>query len=348
MRKDPMRISWVQGAIVLCGMLFGALAGRYYSGTYGAVLGVFVGFIASVLVIYVIRKVIQFKLKDLIGTAAGIASGVLLSTFAYSFLPVSFPTPAIEFMFRLFLALVFGYLGGLVGAKIAESISAPSRSPFRSSRNLKILDTSAIIDGRIADVCETGFLEYTFLVPSFVLRELQHIADSTDPLIRNRGRRGFEVLKRLKESKYVRVRIEDVDIPEAKEVDEKLIQLAKKYRSKIVTTDYNLNQVARLQGVEVLNINDLAKALRPVVLPGEHLEVFLIKKGKEAGQGVGYLEDGTMVVVEDGRSYIGSKVRILVTSLLQSPTGRIIFGRVEEVVKEKKPESAEREEKRGS
>lgn len=199
---------------------------------------------------------------------------------------------------------------------------------------MKILDTSAIIDGRIADVCDTGFLEYTFLVPTFVLKELQHIADSTDPLIRNRGRRGFEILKRLKENKYVRVRIEDVDIPDAKEVDEKLIQLAKKYRCKIITTDYNLNQVAKLQGVEVLNINDLAKALRPVVLPGEHLEVFLVKRGKEPDQGVGYLEDGTMVVVEEGRKYIGKKVRILVTSLLQSPTGRIIFGKIEKVYEE--------------
>lgn len=323
----------IQVAIVLCGILLGVLTGRYYVkvSVEGMVLGGFVGFMGSVLIIYFIKKIISFRIKDLIGTSAGIASGVLLSKFSFGLIPISFPKVELEIMFRLFLALVFGYLGGLIGAKIAEYLSAP-RTPLRVGRNLKVLDTSAIIDGRIADVCETGFLEYTFVVPSFVLKELQHIADSKDPLVRNRGRRGFEVLKRLKENKFVRVRIDETDFPEIKEVDEKLIQLAKKLRAKIITTDYNLNQVAKLQGIEVLNINELAKALRPVVLPGEHLEVFLIKRGKEPSQGVGYMEDGTMVVVENGKDFIGKRVKILVTSLLQTPTGRIIFGRPEKVL----------------
>ncbi len=331
-----MRVNLIQGAIVLCGVVFGGLAGRYYGGNYGLVLGLVLGFVGSAFIIYLIKKIIEFKIRDLIGTAVGILSGVLLSYYSYSFMPVSFPTQTIESMFRLFLAFVFGYLGGLVGAKIADAFFAPARSPFRvGGRNVKILDTSAIIDGRIADVCETGFFEYTLIVPTFVLKELQHIADSTDPLVRNRGRRGFDVLKRLRENTYVKVRIDNIDFPNIKEVDEKLIHMAKRMKAKIITTDYNLNQVAKLQGVEVLNINELAKALRPVVLPGEHLEVFVIKRGKEHNQGVGYMDDGTMVVVEDGRPYIGKRVKILVTSLLQAPTGRIIFGRVEEVLEHK-------------
>ncbi len=334
-----MRISPIQGVIVACGTVLGGLIGRYYVGVQGIPLGAVLGLVISIFIIHVIKKIIAFKIRDLVGTAAGIASGVLLSSYAYNLLPVSFPTLPMEFMFRLFLAVVFGYMGGLVGAKIADSIaSAPTRTPFRL-RGAKILDTSAIIDGRIADVCETGFFEYNLIVPSFVLKELQRIADSTDPLVRNRGRRGFEVLKRLREIKHIRVRIEDIDFPEIKEVDDKLIHFAKKYRLKIITTDYNLNQVARLQGVEVLNINDLAKALRPVVLPGETLEVFLIKRGKEPGQGVGYLDDGTMVVVEDGLPHIGKRVRIMVTSLLQSSTGRIIFGRIEEILEGKGDQS---------
>ncbi len=333
-----MNVSLIQIAIVVCGVLLGALAGKYYAGVDGMILGGFVGLMGSVFIIYLIRKILNFKLKDLVGTSAGIISGVILSKFSYGLLPVSFPKADLEFMFHLFLALVFGYLGGLVGAKIADTLSTP-RPSFRVRRGVKVLDTSAIIDGRIADVCDTGFFEYTLVVPSFVLKELQHIADSKDPLVRSRGRRGFEVLKRLKENRYVQVKIDDTDFPEVQEVDDKLIHLAKKLRAKIITTDYNLNQVAKLKGVEVLNINELAKALRPVVLPGEELEIFVIKRGKEPGQGVGYMEDGTMVVVEDGRDYIGKRVKILVTSLLQTPTGRIIFGRVQKVTGTK-PESS--------
>ncbi len=330
-----MRFSLIQWVIVICGVILGGLIGRYYVGYQGIPLGGILGAAVSLFIIYIIKKIIAFKIRDLIGTAAGIASGVLLANYAYNLLPVSFPTLPLEFMFRLFLAVVFGYMGGLVGAKIAETaFPAPSRPPFRM-RNAKLLDTSAIIDGRIADVCDTGFFEYNLIVPSFVLKELQHVADSTDPLVRNRGRRGFDVLKRLKENPRIKVRIEEVDYPEIEEVDDKLIEMAKRYKLKIITTDYNLNQVAKLKGVEVLNINDLAKALRPVVLPGESMEVFLVKKGKEPHQGVGYMEDGTMVVVENGERFIGKKVRITVTSLLQSSAGRIVFGKMEGVVEEK-------------
>ncbi len=341
----------IQIAIIISGIIFGALLGKVYGAYEGLILGGFIGFIGSLFIIYLIKKIIEFKLKGLLGTALGVSSGILLSWLTSSMVPVSFPRVELEFMFRLFLGLTFGYLGGLVGAKIAESFEIPkvSRSQLKvisRGSSPKILDTSAIIDGRIADVCDTGFFEYTFIVPNFVLKELQHIADSTDPITRNKGRRGFEVLQRLKDNPYIKVKIVDTDFPEIKEVDEKLIALAKKMKTKIITTDYNLNQLARLQGIEVLNINDLAKALRPVVLPGEELEIFVIKQGKDPRQGVGYLEDGTMVVVEEGKGYIGKKVKIVVTSLLQTSTGRIIFGKPKEVAKEIHTPSHQKEEKK--
>ncbi|NPA15415.1 MAG: PIN domain nuclease [Deferribacteres bacterium] len=329
----------IQIAIVISGIIFGALLGKVYGSYEGLILGGFIGLIGSVFILYLIKKIIEFKLKGLLGTALGVSSGILLSWLTSSMIPVSFPRVELEFMFRLFLALTFGYLGGLVGAKIAESFEMPrmSRSQLKvisRGSSPKILDTSAIIDGRIADVCDTGFFEYTLIVPNFVLKELQHIADSTDPIVRNKGRRGFEILQRLKENPYIKVKLVNTDFPEIKEVDEKLIALAKKMKTKIITTDYNLNQLAKLQGIEVLNINDLAKALRPVVLPGEELEIFIIKQGKDPRQGVGYLEDGTMVVVEEGKNYIGKKIKIVVTSLLQTSTGRIIFGKPKDAAKE--------------
>lgn len=344
-----MIVKIIQIAIVITGVIFGALLGKVYVSIEGMALGGFIGLVGSLFIIYLIKKVIEFKLRGLLGTAFGIFCGVLLSWIISSMLPVSFPRIELEFMFKVFVALTFGYLGGMLGAKIGETFEVPkvSRTQIRSilRGSSKIVDTSAIIDGRIADICETGFFEYNLIIPNFVLKELQHIADSTDPLVRNRGRRGFEVLQRLKEIPYVRVKIVDTDFPDIKEVDEKLIQLAKKIRGKIITTDYNLNQLAKLQGIEVLNINDLAKALRPVVLPGEEMDIFLIKRGKDPNQGVGYLEDGTMVVVEDGKDFIGKKVRIVVTSLLQTSAGRIIFGKVKEKPKEQEEVSSESEEK---
>jgi uncharacterized protein YacL len=182
-----------------------------------------------------------------------------------------------------------------------------------------------IIDGRIADICETGFLEGTLVVPQFVLRELQQVADSSDSLKRNRGRRGLDVLQRVQKMTGVQVQIVETDFPEVKEVDLKLIELAKRLSGKIVTNDFNLNKVAQLRGVAVLNINELANSLKPVVLPGEVLRVLVVKEGKEAGQGVAYLDDGTMVVVEQGRRAIGRMIEVTVTSVLQLPAGKMIF-----------------------
>ena len=191
----------------------------------------------------------------------------------------------------------------------------------------KVLDTSVIIDGRIADICETGFLDGTLVVPQFVLRELQQVADSSDSLKRNRGRRGLDILQKIQKMAGVHVQIVETDFPEVREVDLKLIELARKMSGKIVTNDFNLNKVAQLRGVAVLNINELANSLKPVVLPGEVLRVFVIKEGKEQGQGVAYLDDGTMVVVDQGRKALGRTIEVTVTSVLQTTAGKMIFCR---------------------
>ena len=190
-----------------------------------------------------------------------------------------------------------------------------------------MLDTSVIIDGRIADICETGFLDGTLVVPQFVLRELQQVADSSDSLKRNRGRRGLDILQRVQKMAHVQVQIVETDFPEVREVDLKLIELAKRLSGKIVTNDFNLNKVAQLRGVAVLNINELANSLKPVVLPGEVLRVFVLKEGKESGQGVAYLDDGTMVVVDQGKRAIGRTIEVTVTSVLQTTAGKMIFCR---------------------
>ena len=217
------------------------------------------------------------------------------------------------------------YIGIVIGARRGEWFE-PARiiAAFKDASRLhqyKVLDTSVIIDGRIADICETGFLDGTLVVPQFVLRELQQVADSSDSLKRNRGRRGLDMLQRIQKMTGVLVQIVETDFPEVKEVDLKLIELAKRLSGKIVTNDFNLNKVAQLRGVAVLNINELANSLKPVVLPGEVLRVLVMKEGKEAGQGVAYLDDGTMVVVEQGRSAIGRMIEVTVTSVLQT-TGR--------------------------
>ena len=219
----------------------------------------------------------------------------------------------------------------MLGARKGEWLEpAKFVSLFRDARPQKryqILDTSVIIDGRVADIVETGFLDGTLVVPQFVLKELQFVADSSDPLKRNRGRRGLDILHRIQKMAGVEVIISDVDFPQVKEVDLKLIELARTLLGRIVTNDFNLNKVAQLRGVEVLNINELANALKPVVLPGEVMNVFILKEGKEYNQGVAYLDDGTMVVVDNARSRIGRNLDIVVTSVLQTTAGRMIFGR---------------------
>lgn len=236
----------------------------------------------------------------------------------------------VQFLHSL-IVVVLPFMGMMLGARRGEWLEpAKLVSLFKDARpqkRYKILDTSVIIDGRVAEIVETGFLDGTLVVPQFVLKELQLVADSSDALKRNRGRRGLDILQRIQKMSGVEVVISDVDFPQVKEVDLKLIELARSLIGQIVTNDFNLNKVAQLRGVAVLNINELANVLKPVVLPGEVMSVFILKEGKELTQGVAYLDDGTMVVVDNARQRIGKTVDIAVTSVLQTTAGRMIFGR---------------------
>jgi uncharacterized protein YacL len=267
-------------------------------------------------------------MRQVVNTGIGLAIGLVAAVVALKSMdgtgmdiPVS-----IRGMLMLFLVSV----GGMVGYRAPQAAAgkAVPDAPQLEGRGSspKLLDTSVIIDGRIADVCETGFVEGVFYVPRFVLQELQRIADSSDPLKRNRGRRGLDILNRMQKS-TVNIEMLEMDAPETREVDEKLLILSKKHGAKIITNDFNLNKVAEIQGVPVLNINDLANALKPAVLPGELLTIRVIKEGKEAGQGIGYLDDGTMVVVDNGKVYMGQKIEVVVTSALQTAAGRMIFAK---------------------
>lgn len=234
--------------------------------------------------------------------------------------------------FHSLVILILPYLGVVTGARKGEWLEpAKLASLFRDTRPARrhrLLDTSVIIDGRVVEIIETGFLDGTLVVPQFVLKELQFIADSSDPLKRNRGRRGLDILHRIQKMSGVEVVISDLDFPSVKDVDMKLIELARSLAGKIVTNDVNLNKVAQLRGIEVLNINELAASLKPVVLPGELMHVFISKEGKEPNQGVAYLDDGTMVVVDHARKLIGRNLDVAVTSVLQTTAGRMIFGRI--------------------
>lgn len=252
--------------------------------------------------------------------------------------------PVVNTVVPILLTLILGYLGFQVGFTKRDELiqlfsrTTPAKKPLDIngqqltseqpvSKRHKILDTSVIIDGRIADICQTGFLDGEIVIPQFVLGELQHIADSSDALKRNRGRRGLDILKRIQRDIPIQVTIYEGDFEEIQEVDSKLVKLAKVLNGIVVTNDFNLNKVCDLQGVQVLNINDLANAVKPVVLPGEELHVQMIKDGKEQNQGIAYLDDGTMIVVEDGKNFIGKHIDVIVTSVLQTSAGRMIFAK---------------------
>lgn len=241
--------------------------------------------------------------------------------------------PVFTTLAYLVIFLGVPYWGLTMGMRFAgEGWSPPAMGALTAEpvRSKKLLDTSVIIDGRIADLCETDFIEGTLVVPYFILQELQHISDSSDGLKRARGRRGLDILNVLQKMNNIKVELVEDDFPHVKEVDTKLIELAKQMDAKVLTNDFNLNKVAGIQGVKVLNINDLCNALKPVVLPGETIRVFVLKEGKEAGQGVAYLDDGTMVVVDHAKRWIGKNVDVIVTSVLQTSAGRMIFTRLKE------------------
>jgi len=287
------------------------------------------GLLAGLLVMLLEWRAQRVPVERLFWGGTGGAIGVVLGLGLGSALGAVVPGAAT--LGRGLGALLLGYLGWSVALAKGGELAGISAKLFPKAASqkhaCKILDTSAIIDGRVADVCDSGFLEGTLVVPEFVLRELQQIADSPDGLKRNRGKRGFDIIQRLQRIPKVTVLIHDADFPQVREVDRKLIELARAMDAKVVTSDYNLNKVAELSGVAVLNVNELANALKPAVLPGETMHLYVLKEGKETGQGVAYLDDGTMVVVDHGRKLIGQSVDVTVTSMLQTPAGRMIFAR---------------------
>ncbi|MCP1121925.1 PIN/TRAM domain-containing protein [Bacillus sp. 3103sda1] len=322
------------------------LEGSYIRAIIGAIILFLTTFWLVDYIVQLIKHIEEALVKapvtDVLFGTLGLISGLIV---AYLILiPIrEFTIQVISTVLQIFFTLLLGYLGFQVGFKKRNELlglfTLPQRGGKKKNTNneneevetltsrWKILDTSVIIDGRIADICQTKFLEGTIVIPQFVLEELQHIADSSDALKRNRGRRGLDILNRIQKELSIPVEIYEGDFEDIQEVDSKLVKLAKLTGGTVVTNDFNLNKVSELQGVTVLNINDLANAIKPVVLPGEELSVYVVKDGKEQNQGVAYLDDGTMIVVEDGREHVGSQLDVLVTSVLQTSAGRMIFAK---------------------
>ncbi len=281
------------------------------------------------------RRIRQAPAQQLLAAVLGLIVGLI--TAALISFPLSLLPPPFREILPFVAAILFGYFGIMVMTTrqrdifnlIRGRLPERSRGPENNDGVRPVLlDTSVIIDGRIADISRTGFIEGEMLVPRFVLNELQHIADSSDALRRRRGRRGLEMLRRLQDESVAPIRITNMDIEDVREVDDKLVLLGKQLSCPIVTNDYNLNRVAQLQGVRVLNVNELANAVKALFLPGESLDVKIIQEGKEVGQGVGYLDDGTMVVIEDGKSHVGEEMDVVVTKVLQTAAGRMLFARL--------------------
>jgi len=296
-------------------------------------VGALAGFIFALLALSIEKIIKKAPLKVIFGGTFGLFLGLVIAQLlGYAFSGLQNST--IRISISVILSCVFGYMGLVLGGKKVEEFKWPGWGFFAKGSQKKdggkILDTSVIIDGRVADICETDFLEGPLVIPQFILQELQHIADSADNLKRARGRRGLDILNRMQKGDTVEVKVVDDDYPDIKEVDAKLIALAREMNAKIVTNDFNLNKVAQLQGVPVLNINQLANALKPMVLPGEVLHLQIMREGKEQGQGVAYLDDGTMVVVENASRHLGEEVEASVTSILQTTAGRMIFTTLKE------------------
>lgn len=296
-----------------------------------------IGAVIAIAIVIFERRVQRASLKTLIGAAVGSIMGIV-GAFLIGTLISNQESPAVNPQTKTFLTLaltfLMAYVGLMVGAAKGDYLDLSALGGIFSDKaarpDYKILDTSVIIDGRIADIAETGFLSGTIIIPQFILRELQQVADSPDSSKRQRGRRGLDMLNRLQSNGKLNIQIVDTDFPAVREVDLKLIELSKQMNAVVVTNDFNLNKVAQLQGVQILNINELANALKPVVLPGEAMRVFILKEGKEYNQGVAYLDDGTMVVVDNARRVIGKNADISVTSVLQTTAGKMIFGRLAE------------------
>lgn len=305
----------------------------------GSLVGGLIGFFLFPLATWMEGRLARTALIDIVFGAIGLIIGLVIAALLRLILQ---EIPVIGSLISLLSAVVFGYLGISVGTRKREEATSilgvgkkhkgekdVVQEMFTTQKQdcPKVLDTSVIIDGRIADIVKTSFLEGPIVIPGFVLEELRHIADSSDVLKRNRGRRGLDILNRIQKELGAEVLINEQDVGEGLEVDSKLLKLAKLLGGKVVTNDFNLNKVAELQGVPVLNINELANAVKPAVLPGEEMTITVIKDGKEAGQGVAYLDDGTMIVVDGGKRYIGDTIGVIVTSVLQTAAGRMIFAK---------------------
>jgi uncharacterized protein YacL len=319
-REAPIHGYTVQAVMLLLTMLAGALFGFFG-----------LPYVTTKPFFWLEDKLNVTPLPDLVAATAGLLIGLLLAALVGLFL-AKLPL-FLGFVISLIVAVVFSYWGVTLGlnrrnelmALVLGSRGAALAAGGKPAAADILLDTSVIIDGRITDIAQTGFIQERLLVPHFVLAELQYIADSSDAVRRNRGRRGLEVLNLLQKESAVDIEFIDEDIPEVNEVDMKLIRLARKRKASIMTNDYNLNRVAQLEGVKVLNLNNLANALKPVAIPGEEMSVSIIKEGKEPNQGVAYLDDGTMIVVENGRRYMSQTIAVVVTSVLQTAAGRMIF-----------------------
>src|SRR5919198_1098346 len=343
-----MRTNTVLIRLVFIGILIGAgfvldpIGAKYAAqpaavpfGLPTHVLSALLAFVIAVAIILFEIRIQKASLKTLIGAGVGsimgIVGGVLIG-FLISYQEAASVPPNTKTFLTLALAFIMAYVGLMVGAAKGDYLDLSALGGIFSDKvthkDVKILDTSVIIDGRIADVAETGFRGGTSVIPQFILRELQQVADSPDSSKRQRGRRGLDMLNRLQNNNSLDIQIVESDFPSVREVDLKLIELGKQLDAVIVTNDFNLNKVSQLRGVSVLNINELANALKPVVLPGEAMRVFILKEGKEYNQGVAYLDDGTMVVVDNARRLIGKNADIAVTSVLQTTAGKMIFGRL--------------------
>lgn len=334
--QDGVGTFWDMLAFRFIFAVFCTVAGFHFrpfglSRQYAAVAGL----IFAIGVILFELRLRKASLRRLIGAAAGSILGILGAYLTSLILEHTTIPDSTRSFFSLAIFLVMAYIGLVLGANKGDMLNLQALGGLfgteRSTKHsFKVLDTSVIIDGRVADIAEALFLDGTVIIPQFVLRELQLVADSADPLKRQRGRRGLEVLQRIQKMPHLDVQIAEDDFPQIADVDMKLIELAKRYNAKVVTNDFNLNKVATLQGIEIMNVNLLANALKPVVLPGETMRVFILREGKEYNQGVAYLDDGTMVVVDGARKMINKTIDISVTSVHQTTAGKMIFGRYDE------------------
>ncbi len=318
------------------GYYVGALVGNFRA--EWAVMGAAGGLCGSLLIILLEVMMRRFSIRNLSAAVFGLVFGFFMAWISTSVLKLIPMAIELFSSLQIIMILIFCYLGMVIAMRGKDEFNLiiPYVKFTRQDKkdDIIILDTSVIIDGRIADICQTRFIEGRFVIPRFVLKELQQIADSQDALKRNRGRRGLDILNRIQKNTSFDVRIHEEDFQDIREVDAKLVKLAKLLGAKVFTNDFNLNKIAELQGVPVLNVNELANALRPVVLPGETMDARIVKEGKEHNQGVAYLDDGTMVVVDNARHLIGQGVKVVVTSVLQTSAGRMIFAKLEDSSKQ--------------